>query len=53
MGMRTCLDSDVYDKGVLLKSVRLSAEIGGNDDEEAKSVYVPRARQIGMPPRRN
>ena len=34
------LDSDVYDKGVLLKSVRLSAEIEGNDGEEAKSVYV-------------
>ncbi len=34
------LDSDVYDKGVLLKSVRLSAEIEGNDSEEAKSVYV-------------
>ncbi|MBQ8113162.1 MAG: hypothetical protein IJ146_08130, partial [Kiritimatiellae bacterium] len=34
------LDSDVYDKGVLLKSVRLSAEIEGNDDEEAKPVYV-------------
>ena len=34
------LDSDVYDKGVLLKSVRLSAEIEGNDGEEAKLVYV-------------
>ncbi len=34
------LDSDVYDKGVLLKSVRLSAEIEGNDGEEAKPVYV-------------
>ena len=34
------LDSEVYDKGVLLKSVRLSAEIEGNDGEEAKSVYV-------------
>ena len=34
------LDSDVYDKGVLLKSVRLSAEIEGNDGEEAKSVFV-------------
>ena len=34
------LDSEVYDKGVMLKSVRLSAEIEGNDGEEAKSVYV-------------
>ena len=30
------LDSDVYDKGVLLKSVRLSAEIEGNDGHGAK-----------------
>ena len=34
------LDGDVYDSGVLLKSVRLSAEVEGDDGDGSDSLYV-------------